>query len=178
MPDQNWLPRALTNAYKRKSRPFSSLSFVASMFTFILVFGQHSSKQQQGGMNKPFVRDLCVSSTLGTSGVSSGHCCLSGLRFTIFNPMTIDTKCKKPWTSFKKQETYKAQNLSRGVWESRREKWKPSRPISIASTASSERNDGLAPSRESQSAPSRVHFSHPGFLFCHWITAFSTYLFV
>ena len=176
---------ANTCTRKYKSLPCFCLLFVVSMLVFTFVVSpteltaaivQYLLSSHLGWIKPLCV--ICVSSTLGTSGVSSGHCCLSGLRFTIFNPLTIDTKCKKPWTSFKKQETYKAQNLSRGVWESRREKWKPSRPISIASTASSERNDGLAPSRESQSAPSRVHFSHPGFLFCHWITAFSTYLFV
>ena len=31
------------------------------------------SHLKQGGLNKPFVLDLFVSSTQGTSGVSSGH---------------------------------------------------------------------------------------------------------
>ena len=54
------------------------------MFTFTLVgcFPAHLtaavisilfSHLKQGGENKPFVSDLCVSSTLGISGVSTGH---------------------------------------------------------------------------------------------------------
>ena len=60
--------------------PCFPLSFVVLMFTFTLVVVQLIPQQQplinlfsrlkEGGVNKPFVYDLCFSSTLGTSGVS------------------------------------------------------------------------------------------------------------
>ena len=53
------------------------------------------SHLKQGGMNKPFLSDFCVSSTLGTSGVSSGH--LSSLQVVLIPPSTkkfIDTLCE------------------------------------------------------------------------------------
>ena len=71
---------AIMHMWKHKFLPFFPLSFVVFMFTFTLVVAQLSSQQlwwqpllspQQRWMNPLWVN--CVSSTLSTSGVSSGH---------------------------------------------------------------------------------------------------------
>ena len=80
---------ANTRNWKLKSLPCFPLSFVVSMFTFTLVGCSPSqitvavkfflSHCKQGGMNKPFVYDLCIASTLGALGISSWHFYLSNL---------------------------------------------------------------------------------------------------